>query len=29
MDYNENYRNLPYIGILDEKVYKWDISNML
>lgn len=22
MDYNEKYRNLPYIGILDEKVYK-------
>lgn len=29
MDYNENYRNLPYIGILDEKVYKWYISIML
>lgn len=22
MDYNEKYRNLPYIGILSEKVYK-------
>ncbi|WP_036729955.1 hypoxanthine phosphoribosyltransferase [Peptoniphilus mikwangii] len=22
MDYNEKYRNLPYIGILDESVYK-------
>ncbi|MDO5040960.1 MAG: hypoxanthine phosphoribosyltransferase [Peptoniphilus sp.] len=22
MDYNEYYRNLPYIGILDERVYK-------
>ena len=21
LDYNENYRNLPYIGVLDEKVY--------
>ncbi|CDZ75208.1 hypoxanthine phosphoribosyltransferase [Peptoniphilus sp. ING2-D1G] len=22
MDYNERYRNLPYIGILDERIYK-------
>lgn len=29
MDYNENYRNLPYIGILDEKVYKWYIKYVI
>lgn len=22
MDYNEDYRNLPYIGVLDERVYE-------
>ena len=22
LDYNENYRNLPYVGVLKEEIYK-------
>ncbi len=29
LDYNEKYRNLPYIGVLHEEVYKGEESNSL